>query len=242
MPYFHVSCNRPTFPYFLCRSQNINRRIFSILKLRSAVIVVAILVEFIYISKGVLLIYRYSHPSKVCVNHTIQPAEDDDSLEFEKDDRGYNFTVLVYGICSLIRCIEYIPLFIGLWRYLDKTDKKRPHKKLKCKHRSISSPPDVLTCPSKEDASCRPCTPQCGNRTSLYVARGCSEGISSHTLCAHTEQDDTRILPWCGGPSSPMVERQCSQKIDSSSEYSTYPVSQLETPRYFYHCLLWSVL
>ena len=104
------------------------------MKLRSAVIVVAILVEFIYISKGVLLIFRYSHPSKVCVNHTIQPAEDDDSLEFEKDDRGYNFTVLVYGICSLLRCIEYIPLFIGLWQYLDKTYKKRPHKKLKCKH------------------------------------------------------------------------------------------------------------
>ena len=77
--------------------------------------------------------YRYSHRSNVCVNHTIQPAEDDDSLEFQKD-RGYSFTVLVYGICSLLRCIEYIPLFIGLWQYWDENDRNRPHNNLKCKH------------------------------------------------------------------------------------------------------------
>ena len=78
--------------------------------------------------------FRYSHPSKVCVNNTIQPAEDDDSLEFEKDNRGYSFTVLVYGVCSLLRCVEYIPLFIGLWQYWDKNNRTRPHNNLKCKY------------------------------------------------------------------------------------------------------------
>ena len=89
------------------------------LKLQYAVILVAVLVEIIYLSKGVLLMYRYLHRSNVCVNHTIQPAEDDDSPEFERDNRGYVFTVFLFGIISFLRLVEYIPLFIGLWQYWD---------------------------------------------------------------------------------------------------------------------------
>ena len=66
---------------------------------------------------------RYIYPSKVCVNHTIQPAEDDDSLEFEKYDRGYKFTVFLLGIISVLRIVEYIPLFIGLRRYWKEMDR-----------------------------------------------------------------------------------------------------------------------
>ena len=66
--------------------------------------------------------YRYLHRSNVCVNHTIQPAEDDDSPEFERDNRGYVFTVFLFGIISFLRLVEYIPLFIGLWQYWDDSD------------------------------------------------------------------------------------------------------------------------
>ncbi len=75
------------------------------------------LVEFIYIAKGVLLItkYTYSPPSKVCLNNTdTDPVEGDDSPEIERHNRAYYFTVAVYAFCSLLRCIEYIPLFAGL--------------------------------------------------------------------------------------------------------------------------------
>ena len=78
---------------------------------------VAVLVELLYITKGVLLITRYTYPPK-CSNGTDNsPVAGDDPPELHRDDEYY-FTVGVYAICSLIRCIEYIPIFIGLYQFL----------------------------------------------------------------------------------------------------------------------------
>ena len=127
--HYHV-----TDPHSLCRLKNIKR------KLQIAVIVTAVIVEIIYFIKGVLLVYRYLLPSKVCVNHTIKLAEsqimpeDDDSLGLDKDDHGYNYTVFVYGITSILRLVEYLPLFVGLWKYWNETNRNQPHDNLQCKH------------------------------------------------------------------------------------------------------------
>ena len=71
-----------------------------------------------YITKGGLLIARYSYPPKSCPNST-ELIESDDSAELETSgpDRTYYFTVAVYAFCSLLRCIEYIPLLIGLYKF-----------------------------------------------------------------------------------------------------------------------------
>lgn len=83
-------------------------------------------VLFIYISKGTLLITRYSHPSKMCPNNThVEPEEGDDSAVIEAADREYYFTVVVYAICSTLRCIEYIPLLTGLYKFLKGFKKER---------------------------------------------------------------------------------------------------------------------
>lgn len=76
------------------------------------------MVEIIYIIKAVLLITRYSHLPESCPNGT-ELVEGDDSPELvtSGSDRTYYFTVAVYAFCNLLRCIEYIPLFIGLYKF-----------------------------------------------------------------------------------------------------------------------------
>ena len=78
--------------------------------------VVAVLVELLYITMGVLWNTRYMYPYK-CSNETdTSPVEGDDSPELLRDDEYY-FTVGLYTIGSLMRCIEFIPLFIGLYQF-----------------------------------------------------------------------------------------------------------------------------
>ena len=79
--------------------------------------VVGLLVEILYVTKGVLLIARYSYPPKLCLNSSAL-VEGDDSIQIaQENDRAYYFTVAVYAFCSVLRCIEYIPLVIGLDRF-----------------------------------------------------------------------------------------------------------------------------
>ena len=92
-------------------------------------VLVGLLIEIIYITKGVLLIARYSYPPKLCPNSTAV-VEDDDSEEIgQGNDRAYYFTVAVYAFCSLLRCIEYIPLIIRIDRFW-KDKKKEEFPKL----------------------------------------------------------------------------------------------------------------
>ena len=81
-------------------------------------LVIAVLVELLYITKGLLLITRYLYPP-VCSNATYNSlVEGDDSPELHRDEEYY-FTVGVYAICSFIRCLEYIPIFIGLYQFFN---------------------------------------------------------------------------------------------------------------------------
>ena len=83
-----------------------------------------------YAAKAVLLIARFMYPSE-CRNATdILSVEGEDSPESQRDDHAYFFAVGVYAICNVLRLIEYIPLFTGLYRYL-KDDEKLASPKLK---------------------------------------------------------------------------------------------------------------
>ena len=68
-------------------------------------------VELVHVTRGALLVYIYSHPSRTC-NNTKH-----DSSKYEVDRASY-LAVTVYATLSLLRCIEYIPIFFGLWHYL----------------------------------------------------------------------------------------------------------------------------
>ena len=73
------------------------------------------LVTLLYIVKGALLLTRYAHRF-YCKDD--DPVTDDDSLELQKNiSHSYYVTYSVYVICSIARCIEYIPLFIGLYKF-----------------------------------------------------------------------------------------------------------------------------
>lgn len=87
------SCRKPLFPLFL----------------------VVPLVELVYAAKAVLLITRFTYPSK-CPNATADtlPVEGEDSPELERYDHGYYFSVGIKAICNIMRFVEYLPLFIGL--------------------------------------------------------------------------------------------------------------------------------
>lgn len=93
-----------------------------------------------YITKGGLLITRYSLPLKSCPNAT-ELVEGDDSPELETSgpDRTYYFTVAVYAFCSLLRCIEYIPLLIGLYEFWKAKNKGFSFPKLQCTELMICS-------------------------------------------------------------------------------------------------------
>ena len=79
--------------------------------------------ELVHVTRGALLIYIYSHPSRTC-NNT------DDSPNYEVDRASY-LAVTVYATVSLLRCIEYIPIFLGLWHYWKVTDSIPVHGQLK---------------------------------------------------------------------------------------------------------------
>ena len=104
------------------------------------IVLLGLLVEIIYITKGVLLIARYSYPPKSCPNST-ELVESDDSVELETSgpDRTYYFTVAVYAFCSLLRCIEYIPLLIGLHEFWKDKNEEIAFPKLQCTELMICS-------------------------------------------------------------------------------------------------------
>ena len=104
------------------------------------IVLLGLLVEIIYITKGVLLIARYSYPPKSCPNST-ELVESDDSAELETSgpDRTYYFTVAVYAFCSLLRCIEYIPLLIGLHEFWKDKNEEIAFPKLQCTELMICS-------------------------------------------------------------------------------------------------------
>lgn len=102
-----------------------------------ALIATAILVELLYITRGALLVYWYASFSKLRTN-TTDPVENEDSQGFENIHRAYFFTVAVLAIGSILRCIEYIPFFIGLWEYLGGKGPLKVHHKLPRKYYFIS--------------------------------------------------------------------------------------------------------
>ena len=104
------------------------------------IVLLGLLVEIIYITKGVLLIARYSFPPKSCPNST-ELVESDDSAELVTSgpDRMYYFTVAVYAFCSLLRCIEYIPLLIELYKFWKAKNKEFSFPKLQCTELMICS-------------------------------------------------------------------------------------------------------
>ena len=69
---------------------------------------------------------------------SFDPVEDEDSLGLEKFRRAYFFTVAVLAIGSILRCIEYIPFFIGLWKYLKEAGPLKVHYNLPRKYYFIS--------------------------------------------------------------------------------------------------------
>ena len=80
--------------------------------------------ELVHVTRGALLVYIYSHPSRSC-NNT------DDSKNYEVDRASY-LAATVYATVSLLRCIEYIPIFLALWHYL--LHSQSSYSKQLCKH------------------------------------------------------------------------------------------------------------
>ena len=75
-------------------------------------------VVFLYALKGALGIVKYARPW-LCQNSTI-PVEEDDSPELQGNataKASFYFTIVVYAVADLIRCIQYIPFFIGLYQF-----------------------------------------------------------------------------------------------------------------------------
>ena len=89
-------------------------------------LLLALAVVSLYVTEGALLIARYAHPS-LCANDTYSPEREDSP----PDTPAYYFTVATYGICALVKCIEYIPLFIGFYSFYKSSKKDPKWKKFK---------------------------------------------------------------------------------------------------------------
>ena len=88
------------------------------------VVTIFTVVVLSFVARGVFLVWRYSLPGKSCEQHVTHPFANDTAeiveyvLVLHPQKLEGIFTACMYGICSLLRILEYFLLGQGVCRYV----------------------------------------------------------------------------------------------------------------------------
>ena len=96
-------------------------------------------IELLHCARAITLVLRYSRPSMSChMNITATARETQDKVT----DTAHLLTAAMYGLCSILRILEYMPIFIQLFLwYKDKNSVSVPDV---LDTEDFSKPPRVL--------------------------------------------------------------------------------------------------